>query len=259
VLLNLAVNARDAMPEGGRLLIETGNVRLDEVYAGEHRGAMPGPHILLSVSDTGIGMDAATKTRIFEPFFTTKEPGKGTGLGLSMVYGFVQQSGGSIWVYSEPGEGSTFKIYLPQVIGSAPVVSQPLRTVAAAIGAEEGLTVLIVEDEAAVRRVARRTLADRGFTVLEAANGREALELAAGHEGPIDLVLTDMVMPEMRGGELAARLRQARPEARLLMMSGYTEEAASRQAILEAGSAFLEKPFTASRLLEKVRQVLRPG
>jgi two-component system cell cycle sensor histidine kinase/response regulator CckA len=256
VLLNLAVNARDAMPEGGRLLIETVNVHLDEAYAVEHRGAVPGPHILLTVSDTGIGMDAATKTRIFEPFFTTKEPGKGTGLGLSMVYGFVQQSGGSIWVYSEPGEGSTFKVYLPQVTGSATVMSQPLATVATSVGAGDGATVLIVEDEAAVRRVARRTLAERGYTVLEAANGREALELAAGHEGPIDLVLTDMVMPEMRGGELAARLRRARPEARLLMMSGYTEEAASRQAILEAGNAFLEKPFTARRLLEKVQQVL---
>ena len=201
------------MPNGGRLLIETANVHFDEVYADAHRGAVPGPHILLSVSDTGIGMDAATKARIFEPFFTTKEPGKGTGLGLSMVYGFVQQSGGSIWVYSEPGEGSTFKIYLPAVTAPAPVVPEPLPAVANALSHGNGATVLIVEDEAAVRRVARRTLADRGYTVLEAANGREALELAANHAGHIDLVLTDMVMPEMRGGELAARLRRARPEA----------------------------------------------
>jgi two-component system cell cycle sensor histidine kinase/response regulator CckA len=213
VLLNLAVNARDAMPEGGRLLIETDNVQLDQVYAGEHRGASPGPHVLLSVSDTGVGMDATTKTHIFEPFFTTKEPGKGTGLGLSMVYGFVQQSGGSIWVYSEPGEGSTFKIYLPQV-------------------------------------------AERAAPASERGGAVATLELAASHDGPIDLVLTDMVMPEMRGGELAARLRRARPEARLLMMSGYTEEAASRQAILEVGNAFLEKPFTVRRLLVKVQQAL---
>jgi two-component system cell cycle sensor histidine kinase/response regulator CckA len=197
VLLNLAVNARDAMPEGGRLLIETDNVQLDEVYADEHRGASPGPHVLLSVSDTGVGMDATTKTHIFEPFFTTKEPGKGTGLAFR-------------WSTASCSS----------------------------------------------RVAARRTLADHGYTVLEAANGRQALELAASHDGPIDLVLSDMVMPEMRGGELAARLRRARPEARLLMMSGYTEEAASRQAILEAGNAFLEKPFTVRRLLEKVQQAL---
>jgi len=260
VLLNLAVNARDAMPEGGRLLIETANVELDESYTNTHRGAATGPHVLLSVSDTGIGMDAATIGRIFEPFFTTKEAGKGTGLGLSMVYGFVQQSGGSIWVYSEPGEGSTFKIYLPRVTDlSETAAVEPQPPVSMSIQAGRAATVLIVEDEAAVRQVARRMLVDRGYAVLEAANGREALHLAASHDGSIDLVLTDMVMPEMRGGELAARLRKARPEARLLMMSGYTEEAASRQAILEAGSAFLEKPFTATRLAEKIQQVLNGG
>jgi two-component system cell cycle sensor histidine kinase/response regulator CckA len=173
-----------------------------------------------------------------------------------MVYGFVRQSGGSIWVYSEPGEGTTFKIYLPQAPHQGAGASasagraHPRKAVAA------GTTVLLVEDELAVRQVAMRTLVEHGYTVLEAANGREALALALSHQGPIDLVLTDMVMPEMRGGELAERLRQERPEARLLMMSGYTEEAASRQAILAAGSAFLEKPFTASRLLEKVEEVL---
>jgi two-component system cell cycle sensor histidine kinase/response regulator CckA len=256
VLVNLAINARDAMPEGGRLLIETMTVNLDEEYASRHREAVAGPHVLLSVSDTGIGMDGETKSRIFEPFFTTKEQGKGTGLGLSMVYGFVRQSGGSIWVYSEPGEGTTFKIYLPQAPhqGAGALTSagraHPRKAVAA------GTTVLLVEDELAVRQVATRTLVEHGYAVLEAANGREALALALSHQGPIDLVLTDMVMPEMRGGELAERLRQERPEARLLMMSGYTEEAASRQAILAAGSAFLEKPFTASRLLEKVEEVL---
>jgi two-component system, cell cycle sensor histidine kinase and response regulator CckA len=255
LLMNLAVNARDAMPDGGRLLIETSNVELDDAYISEHRGASAGPHILLSVSDTGIGMDAAIKSRIFEPFFTTKEQGKGTGLGLSMVYGFVQQSGGSIWVYSEPDEGTTFKIYLPRVADvteDEPVVlEEPASRHSAGVA-----TILLVEDESAVRRVAKRTLAESGYTVLEAANGREALAVAAAHRGPIDLVLTDMVMPEMRGGELATRLREVRPESRLLMMSGYTEEAASRRAILEAGSAFLEKPFTASRLLERVHQVL---
>jgi PAS domain S-box-containing protein len=256
VLLNLAINARDAMPEGGRLLIETMMVNLDAEYADSHQGAAAGPHVLLTVSDTGIGMDSETKTRIFEPFFTTKEHGKGTGLGLSMVYGFVRQSGGSIWVYSELGEGTTFKIYLPRApdraAGEVAVArqAQPRKALAA------GTTVLLVEDEVAVRQVAMRTLVDHGYTVLEAANGREALAVAGSHQGPIDLVLTDMVMPAMRGGELAARLRKARPEARLLMMSGYTEEAASRQAILAAGSAFLEKPFTASRLLEKVEEVL---
>jgi PAS domain S-box-containing protein len=255
LLMNLAVNARDAMPEGGRLLIETSNVELDEAYAGEHRGSTAGPHILLSVSDTGIGMDAAIKSRIFEPFFTTKEQGKGTGLGLSMVYGFVQQSGGSIWVYSEPDEGTTFKIYLPRV---ADVSDDDIAGLdePASRHAAGAATILLVEDESAVRRVAKRTLAESGYTVLEAANGREALAVAAAHRGPIDLVLTDMVMPEMRGGELATKLREVRPESRLLMMSGYTEEAASRRAILEAGSAFLEKPFTASRLLERVHQVL---
>ncbi len=256
VVLNLAVNARDAMPDGGRLLIETANVELDEDYAREHRGALAGRHVLLSVSDTGIGMDAATQSRIFEPFFTTKEASKGTGLGLSMVYGFVQQAGGSIWVYSEPGEGSTFKIYLPQVAAQSAAEKEAGGGVEQGLADGQGATVLLVEDEAAVRRVARRTLLEHGYVVLEAGNGREALEMAAAHPGRIDLVLTDMVMPEMRGGELASRLLRARPEARLLMMSGYTEEAASRHAILEAGRAFLEKPFTASRLLEKVHQVL---
>jgi CheY-like chemotaxis protein len=255
VLMNLAVNARDAMPDGGRLLIETSNVDLDDAYAREHRGSAAGPHILLSISDTGIGMDAAIKSRIFEPFFTTKGPGKGTGLGLSMVYGFVQQSGGSIWVYSEPDEGTTFKIYLPRVADfladEAAILDERASRPSTGVA-----TILLVEDETAVRRVAKRTLAESGYTVLEAANGREALAVAAHHQGPIDLVLTDMVMPEMRGGELATKLREVRPESRLLMMSGYTEEAASRRAILEAGSAFLEKPFTASRLLERVHQVL---
>lgn len=256
VLLNLAVNARDAMPGGGRLLIETAMVELDDHYAREHRGALPGPHILLSVSDTGTGMDGETRSRIFEPFFTTKEPGKGTGLGLSMVYGFVRQSGGSVWVYSEPGEGTTFKIYLPQAAEQLPGPPRPSKASTAATLVVPGTTVLLVEDEVAVRRVARRTLLEHGYTVLEAENGAEALTVAGEHQGPIALVLTDMVMPEMRGGELAARLRRVRPEARLLMMSGYTEEAASRKAILEAGSAFLEKPFTASGLLEKVQEVL---
>ncbi|HEY8259206.1 MAG TPA: PAS domain S-box protein [Gemmatimonadales bacterium] len=255
VLLNLAVNARDAMPDGGRLLIETSNVELDDAYAREHRGSTAGPHILLSVSDTGIGMDQAIQSRIFEPFFTTKEQGKGTGLGLSMVYGFVQQSGGSIWVYSEPGEGTTFKIYLPQLTVEPTAVAAAGRPMAAPSSASTA-TILLVEDESAVRRVARRTLVESGYTVLEAANGREALAVAAAHQGSIDLVLTDMVMPEMRGGELAIQLRQVRPKARLLMMSGYTEEAASRKVILEAGNTFLEKPFTASRLLERVHQVL---
>jgi PAS domain S-box-containing protein len=256
-LLNLAVNARDAMPDGGYLFLETADVELDDAFVAAHQGAQPGPHVLLSVSDSGIGMDAATQAHIFEPFFTTKEAGKGTGLGLAMVYGFVTQSGGSIWVYSEPGQGATFKIYLPRVLSdqAAPAPRVP-PSAPPAIAPGLGATVLLVEDEVAVRRVARRTLTEHDYVVLEASDGEEALAVSAAHGGPIVLVITDMVMPGMRGAELAARLRQERPEIRLLIMSGYSEEAATHRSFVEPGSAFLEKPFTATRLLQKVQEVL---
>jgi PAS domain S-box-containing protein len=259
VLLNLAVNARDAMPDGGRLLIETADVELDDVYARGHAGLAPGPHVVLSVTDTGLGMDAETRSRVFEPFFTTKAPGKGTGLGLSMVYGFVEQSGGRIWVYSEPGQGTTFKIHLPAAAEADPEPARAPRAAAHAPAHAGQATVLVVEDEEEVRKVVVRTLGEHGYTVLEAVNGREALAIAAERRGGIDLVLTDVVMPEMKGGELAEHLRREHPGVRLLMMSGYTEEEASLRAVLTAGTAFLEKPFTASRLLDKVRSVLEAG
>jgi PAS domain S-box-containing protein len=253
VIMNLAVNARDAMPRGGKITIETANVALDEGYARHHVAVRPGPYVRLSVSDTGVGMDAATQARIFEPFFTTKEPGKGTGLGLATVYGVVKQSGGSIWVYSEPGQGTTFKIYLPRV-GEAVEAAAPAESLPAPRRGAE--TVLLVEDEGGVRAVAREILETQGYTVLEAASPRDALQICERHEGEIHLLLTDAVMPEMNGATLAARAAALRPGMRVLYMSGYPPDAIAHYGVLDVGVAYLQKPFTVQSLATKIREVL---
>ncbi|MBS1856508.1 MAG: response regulator [Acidobacteria bacterium] len=252
VIMNLAINARDAMPEGGRLLIETAGTELSGEYAAAHLGVQPGHYVMLAVSDTGVGMDDATRARIFEPFFTTKELGKGTGLGLSIVYGIVKQNGGEITVYSEPGRGTTFKIYLPVVEEEAE--NRGAEAVAAIPAGGE--TILLVEDEEQVRSLVRTMLSRYGYTVLEAADAGEARRVAAQYSDPIHLLLTDVVMPGMGGGELARELGAARPGMRILYMSGYTENAIVRQAELSPEMAFLPKPFTAEGLHGKVRDVL---
>jgi two-component system cell cycle sensor histidine kinase/response regulator CckA len=253
VLLNLAVNARDAMPRGGRLTIETANVALTEAYAERHHRLPPGAYVRLAVSDSGVGMDEATQAHLFEPFFTTKEVGKGTGLGLATVYGIVKQSGGYIWVYSEAGHGTAIKVYLPRVSGAP----EPLRAAPAAPELRRGSeTVLLVEDAAPVRVLARRSLESFGYAVLDAPDGPAALEIAARHAGGIDLLVTDVVMPGMSGRELAERLAPRRPQMKVLYTSGYTDDAMVRQGVLESGVAFLQKPFVPDTLARKVREVL---
>jgi PAS domain S-box-containing protein len=253
MVVNLAVNARDAMPLGGRLTLETSYVRLDEGFARQHVGLRSGPHVRLTVRDTGVGMDALIKAHLFEPFFTTKGPGKGTGLGLATVYGIVTQSGGAIRVESEPGQGATFTIDLPRVDAPADLAADPRIPSAAPHGSE---TVLLVEDELEVRGLARDILQQQGYTVLESADGDEALRVAREHVGPIHLLVTDVVMPLMGGRELADRLRAGRRETKVLYVSGYTDDAILHQGVSETGTAFLPKPFTASALTHKVRQVL---
>ncbi len=252
VVMNLVVNARDAMPTGGKLRIETASVELDEAYARRNIGAKPGPYVLLSIADDGVGMDEATQARIFEPFFTTKELGKGTGLGLSTVFGIVTQSGGSVAVESAPGRGATFRIYLPRV---ASEVERTTRSVAPPTvrGSE---TILLVEDEDQVRVVARGILARHGYTVLDARNAGEALLLAERHAGTIDLLLSDVVMPQMSGPELARRLVTARPTMRVLCMSGYADDSVVRHGVFTERFAFLQKPVTPETLTRKVREVL---
>ena len=252
VIMNLAVNARDAMPNGGRLTIETGVVEFDHEYARLHPPATAGRHAMLAVTDTGVGMDAETQSHIFEPFFTTKEKGKGTGLGLSTVYGIVKQSGGYVWVYSELGHGTTFKVYLP-LAEAAQTTHQPEPAPTADPQGME--TVLLVEDEEGVRRVAREFLEIRGYTVLEAANGEEALQIAHSHPGPVHLLLTDVVMPGMNGRELWRRLSW-RPEMKVLYMSGYPQNAIIQDGTLEEGVMYLQKPFTLNALTHKVREAL---
>jgi PAS domain S-box-containing protein len=253
VLLNLVVNARDAMPQGGKLTIETAGVVLDEDYARRHVAVRPGPYVRVTVSDTGIGMDREVQSHIFEPFFTTKEKGKGTGLGLSTVYGVVKQSGGNIWVYSEPGQGTTFKLYLPRVDKTGEPIPAEAATLPVRGGHE---TILLVEDESGVRDLATEILAGIGYRVLTARDGQHALEVAAAHAEPIHLLVTDVVMPRVGGRALADRLRPMRPDTRILFMSGYTEDAIIQHGLLVSGIAFLEKPFTPARLAGKVREVL---
>jgi PAS domain S-box-containing protein len=255
VVMNLAVNARDAMPTGGKLTIETSNVYLDERYAAMHLGATAGAHVMIAVTDTGVGMDKDTAARIFEPFYTTKDPGKGTGLGLSTVLGIVQQSGGSIWVYTEPGKGAVFKVYLPRSEDNGEaqpsLVPEPIDEVH---GTE---TVLLVEDEEQVRVLAASVLRRHGYRVIEATAPADALAQAAAHAGPIDLLLTDVVMPEMSGSALAALLKTSRPETKVLFMSGYTDDAVVRHGVLESGVDFIQKPLTPEVLAQRVRQALQ--
>ena len=253
VIMNLAINARDAMPRGGKLTIETANVELGE---GDNRPQVPvrpGRYVLLAVSDTGCGMNAETQAHIFEPFFTTKEQGKGTGLGLATVYGIVKQSDGYIWVYSEPGFGTTFKIYLPRIDDVSTTAEPDEARSAPASGRE---TILLVEDEEAVRDLVRGVLEGRGYSVLLAQSGEEAVRLSGGHEGPIHLMVTDVVMPRMSGRELAERLASSRPAMKVLYISGYTDDAVVRHGVLSRGVAFLQKPFMPNALLRKVREVL---
>ena len=252
VMMNLVVNARDAMPDGGMVTISTANVELGKDI-GAHLEGGPGPHVMLAVSDTGCGMDADTRSRLFEPFFTTKPQGKGTGLGLATVYGIVRQSGGTIYVYSEPGRGSTFKIYLPEV---APPATRAARVSQPPPRLDGDETVLLVEDESAVRALARKVLETHGYTVLEADRGARALELSDAHRGVVHLLVTDVVMPEMGGREVAQQLARRRPDMRVLFMSGYTDDAVVLHGVLAADVAYLQKPFTPQGLLRKVRAVL---
>ena len=253
IIVNLAVNARDAMPTGGTLTIETANVELDEEYVREHLAVRPGAYVMIAVTDTGVGMSPETQSRIFEPFFTTKEPGKGTGLGLATVYGIAKQSGGSVWVYSELGRGTTFKIYFPRVEEVAEKRSVLAPGERSVRGSE---TVLLVEDEPSVRKLSQMVLEKHGYTVVEAANAEEALGLAQTREGPIHLILTDVVMPKMGGADLATRVLALRPEIRVLYMSGYTDDAIVRQGLITEGRHFLQKPFTPAVLAKRVRDVL---
>jgi two-component system, cell cycle sensor histidine kinase and response regulator CckA len=254
VIMNLVVNAQDAMPEGGKITIETAAIELDHEYAGAHVGVKPGRYVVLTVTDTGAGMEAEVCEQIFAPFFTTKEQGKGTGLGLATTYGIVKQHGGHIWVYSEPGQGTSFKIYLPAVESvSDQKETKPVAAQEAASGRE---TVMVVEDNEMVRQMTVDILTRRGYTVLEADGGVECLEKLRQHPVPIDLLITDVVMPEMNGKMLYKEVAQILPGLKVLYMSGYTENVIASQGVLEQGVNFIQKPFAPNRLAAKVREVL---
>ncbi len=252
IIMNLAINARDAMPQGGKLTLETAQVELDETYAQGHLEVKPGRYAMLAVSDTGCGMDEATRKRIFEPFFTTKGLGQGTGLGLATVFGIVKQCGGHIWVYSEPGQGTTFKLYFPSI--EAHATQEQARPAQAAHHGVE--TILLVEDEAAVRTVTLLTLRGMGYTVLEACDGPEAIAICERYPNPIDLLISDVVMPGMGGGKVAQAVVALRPNIKVLYLSGYTDDAVVRHGILQERVAFLQKPFSPKSLGHKVREVL---
>jgi nitrogen-specific signal transduction histidine kinase/CheY-like chemotaxis protein len=252
ILLNLVVNARDAMPHGGKITIETGLLEMDEEEAKLHAAAEPGRYVMIAVSDSGVGMSAETKARIFEPFFTTKKTG--TGLGLSMVYGAVKQSGGSIWVYSEPGKGTTFKAYFPAVDKPASE-SEAIRETA--VERAKGETILLVEDSESLREVTKEFLTMAGFDVKAAANGEDALNMARGHKAQIQLLLTDVVMPGMSGAELAKQMKGIHPETRVLFMSGYTPDAIVHHGVLDEGVSLLAKPFSRASLTRKVQEALK--
>jgi PAS domain S-box-containing protein len=252
VLMNLVVNARDAMPKGGILTIETNNVCLDETYVSRHSSVKPGQYILLGVSDTGAGMDQATLARLFEPFFTTKGTGKGTGLGLSTVFGIVKQSGGSVEVYSEPGHGTSVKVYLPRIDQPVSVEAKSERKTVMR-GSE---TILLVEDDEMVRTLVRETLQREGYQILDAPGPLEARRISEQHKGAIQLMITDVVMPKVNGRELAEQLGKRRPDMRVLYMSGYTDNAIMNSGVLEKDVAFIQKPFTPAVMAEKVRDVL---
>jgi CheY-like chemotaxis protein len=253
ILMNLAVNARDAMPLGGKLTIETQNVVLDAEYARHHTDVVPGPHVLLAVSDVGIGMSETTQAHIFEPFYTTKEPGKGTGLGLAVCHGIVSQAGGHIWVYSELGVGTTFKIFLPQVVSQA-ALAAPTAVDTPTCGGSE--TLLLVEDEPLVRELAVQALRGHGYRVLVAKNGNEALAIVSDHAAALDLLITDVVLPQMSGRQLAGQLGAVLPGLKVLYVSGYAEHTIVHHGVLDEGVAFLPKPFTPGVLVRKVREVL---
>ena len=254
VIMNLAINARDAMPQGGKLIIQTSNVTLEDSYTSKRSLSLkPGPYVMLAVTDTGYGIDKKILPHIFEPFFTTKEQGKGTGLGLSTVYGIVNQSDGDIWVETEPGRGTTFKIYLPRVDNPAEE-QQASESRESLFSVSE--TILLVEDEDVVRKLVHEILKMNGYNVLQAANGREALPICEQHAGPIHLMLTDVVMPQMGGRELAERVASLRPEMKVLFMSGYTDDAIVHHGVLDSGIAFIQKPFTPDSLARKVRDML---
>ncbi len=254
VIMNLAVNARDAMPHGGNLVIESANVRLDENFARTHAGVEPGEYVMIAVSDTGTGMDAETQSHIFEPFFTTKGP-KGTGLGLSTVYGIVKQSGGYITVNSEPNKGTTFKVYLPRVSAAGEALA-PQPPIAVSDTQQGQETILLVEDESTVRELTQQYLQAQGYTVFEAADPNIAMQISNAHSGPIHLLLTDVIMPVMNGHELAQRITESRSETRVLYMSGYTENAIGHNGTLDPGINLLQKPFTLPTLRARVRQTL---
>jgi two-component system, cell cycle sensor histidine kinase and response regulator CckA len=253
VIMNLAVNARDAMPNGGKLTIETGTVHLDESFSARRLGVDPGHHVTLSITDSGVGMDEETQSHLFEPFFTTKKAGRGTGLGLATAYGIIRQSGGAIGMTSEPGKGTTARIFLPLAQAKLPVATEQPAGRGPLTGAE---TILVVEDEARVRKLMVDVLTARGYTVIEATRGQEAIRIVKRHKGDIHLALVDVVMPEMSGPDLIREISPRRPHMRVLYISGYLEEAIVHHGIPQSGIAFLQKPFLPDELSGKVREVL---